>query len=721
MQVSVLFLAGAGSMESLQETWEKQKRRRLKHEVYQFIKSSGKNGVRRNTIWTELAKHTLKGPFRRTDYGLARMNDIVEIDLVNEVEMFVKNANEPHEMYYRLRDSAQSAALRFTEDDFPTLSAQAKAQKRQDCSRSRSESPAQNAFQGRQPGKTPRNPVGESNVPIVDLTKQNAQESECLEIEDDSCDEQEGKILSAPNFKHLREEIEKFMIPRASSGIKLRNFSRFLRPALGSCGMKKDSFHSGKAYQFLKKHFSQILKFDTSQKGGPDNFIVHLKSGTNESCHSQPDVQEAPNAMSLMSALSAWGKPASSAPAVTLGSTAENVNQNASKKPVSSENFISLVDDDDDDSVQVTKVDRPKTCIEIPDDSDTPKPGPSSAGMIPRLPLQSTTLLNPVQLLQQDLMAQQQSILGHIGALRLPGFMQGPAAQTQGLGVPRIQSSGAAGMPVGLQNTGANSNNTFVMTSAMPGMGKSTVDVTTKAVDRQEFENKQINVRPVYVPRGQAPSGDFVNNIAKECIETLSEAHQYVTQERIEQLLCQRFQCHHIRQLGFGCIDQIPSVKELNRLVCKINAYILAFVKTRSFCTLHDLKECLREYVLNKEDFNNLKLGPLQRFPVVYEQFLFPPDIAVIPEITSMDVLDHFHNFLTRNGLWSKRLELEPFMDYLVNEYSADNAYMIGVRIRSLPLMAGVSNYTVKPNCKTVFLKEGLLKYSDALKVVLIA
>lgn len=220
-----------------------------------------------------------------------------------------------------------------------------------------------------------------------------------------------------------------------------------------------------------------------------------------------------------------------------------------------------------------------------------------------------------------------------------------------------------------------------------------------KTIDKEVFETKNIDIRPVYVPRGRKPPKEQIDTVAKECIEILADANLFVTQERVEKLICQRFNCHRIQDLGFRYVDQIDCVNELNRLICKINTYINAFLKTRSICTLHELKEALLDYATEGGDFSSLKTGPLQRFPVVYHQFRFPPDQVEIPEITTMDILDHLHNYLSINSLWSKKLELEPFMDYLIGIYGADNAYMLGVRIRSLALGVGVSNGQVYLLC----------------------
>lgn len=211
--------------------------------------------------------------------------------------------------------------------------------------------------------------------------------------------------------------------------------------------------------------------------------------------------------------------------------------------------------------------------------------------------------------------------------------------------------------------------------------------LSVKPISKDEFETTPFDIRPVYVPLGKNPTKEQIDHVAKECIELLADANEFVSQERVEKIVLKRFGCNRIQDLGINYVDHIPCVNELNRLVSKINAYVIAFLKTRSICTLYELKEALREFTPGKGDFSLLKTGPLQRFPVVFQQFRFPPDLAEIPEITTMDILDHFNNFLTQNRLWvNSRLELEAFMNYLVQEYSADNAYMLGVRIRSLPL-----------------------------------
>ena len=224
---------------------------------------------------------------------------------------------------------------------------------------------------------------------------------------------------------------------------------------------------------------------------------------------------------------------------------------------------------------------------------------------------------------------------------------------------------------------------------------KEVADLKVRPVVQKVFEKKEIVLQPFYVPRNQKPSQQTIEIVAKECIDMLADANEYVSPERVEQMLCQRFGVPTTRQLVPNR-GQIQCIYDMTRLISKINAYIDAFVKTRSICTIYDLRECLREFVPNKEEFSSLKLGPLQRFPVVWEQFRFPPDQEMIPQITSSDIVEHFESYLNKTNKWTARLELEDFMNYLVETYTAENAYYLGVRIRSLPLAAQVCYYQVR-------------------------
>ncbi|XP_064610417.1 uncharacterized protein LOC135474759 [Liolophura sinensis] len=204
---------------------------------------------------------------------------------------------------------------------------------------------------------------------------------------------------------------------------------------------------------------------------------------------------------------------------------------------------------------------------------------------------------------------------------------------------------------------------------------------------------------PIHVPSYQVTnpqprvqgrlSKEQVDSYAQICIDQLSEAGEYVCTERIEALLLQRLQRKTIRDLQLQqvrSVDHLPSVREHQRTACKVNACIQAFIQVRSICTLHEIEQSLLDYAPVKQNFESFKLGPLQKLPIIYDLFKFPPEVVTIPKITTMDILQHIREFLTKENKWTEKLEMEPTMNYLVERYGVPDAYHLGVRIRSLPL-----------------------------------
>ena len=393
-------------------------------------------------------------------------------------------------------------------------------------------------------------------------------------------------------------------------------------------------------------------------------------------------LREKPTAMDLMSVASGWGQPAG-----------------AARKEKSSENVIDLTNETSASVVQQKQVlkqdfisfntDSSET-IDLTDDNTSVSEIPQNRQNLNAQSYYGTGSM-PASLLgpgPSSLLQQRPSlILGQSIPTGLPVFSPGPVPQ--GSQITAMDCTPATNKSHKIPFYGKDSEGFDA------GFWNVVVDLTVEPIVKKEFETKEIITQPVFLPRGQRPSADMVETIAKECIEVLANANEYVSPERVEKLLCQRFGVYNVRPLGFMYPDRIGCINEMYRITNKINSYIYTFVKTRSICTLFELRECLREFVPNNEDFSNLKLGPLQRFPVVWEQFRFPPNQEIIPEIKSPDIIEHFRNYLCKKNKWASRLELEDFMNYLVEIYSADNAYYLGVRIRSLPLAAQVCSHVL--------------------------
>ena len=97
---------------------------------------------------------------------------------------------------------------------------------------------------------------------------------------------------------------------------------------------------------------------------------------------------------------------------------------------------------------------------------------------------------------------------------------------------------------------------------------------------------------------------------------------------------------------------------------------------------MRELDECLLEFTQNRADFETLKLGPLVKLPLVYQFFKVPLD-ADICDLTTADVIEHLRNYLSANNLWTTKIDLEKFLQYVMDKRGLSSPYELGLRITS--------------------------------------
>ena len=108
-----------------------------------------------------------------------------------------------------------------------------------------------------------------------------------------------------------------------------------------------------------------------------------------------------------------------------------------------------------------------------------------------------------------------------------------------------------------------------------------------------------------------------------------------------------------------------------------------------SIATLYELGQSLAS-LEEKEDFQDLNLGPLVKQPVVYDLFKFPSDTD-IPQVTTVQILRLLKKHMDKEELWSKKVELKKFMEFLCQEFKCETPYDLGLRIQSVGLAISVS------------------------------
>ncbi|XP_078599079.1 uncharacterized protein LOC144874602 isoform X2 [Branchiostoma floridae x Branchiostoma japonicum] len=178
-----------------------------------------------------------------------------------------------------------------------------------------------------------------------------------------------------------------------------------------------------------------------------------------------------------------------------------------------------------------------------------------------------------------------------------------------------------------------------------------------------------------------------LDSAAANYVLKLAENKTAVTVDKVVDMLKQHFQVNRFGDLNIRRPTEIPTLDDLQKSQSKVNAYIHAFVMTRSIATLHELKHHLAELFPPKKSFSELNLGPLTKQSLVYELFKFPQNIPDedIPDISTIDVLKDLKKYLTVHG-WRQKVKLEDFMEFLLKEHNVKSPYELGVRISSVAL-----------------------------------
>jgi hypothetical protein len=108
----------------------------------------------------------------------------------------------------------------------------------------------------------------------------------------------------------------------------------------------------------------------------------------------------------------------------------------------------------------------------------------------------------------------------------------------------------------------------------------------------------------------------------------------------------------------------------------------------RSVCTLHELDRYLATLYPDSRTYEDLKLGPLVKHPLVYEYFKFPQNLDP-PEITTLMIMRYLKNFMNKEG-WIHKVDMQAFLKYLQEQKNCETFYELGLKIDSLGLVIKV-------------------------------
>ncbi|XP_022924460.1 uncharacterized protein LOC111431955 isoform X2 [Cucurbita moschata] len=134
--------------------------------------------------------------------------------------------------------------------------------------------------------------------------------------------------------------------------------------------------------------------------------------------------------------------------------------------------------------------------------------------------------------------------------------------------------------------------------------------------------------------------------------------------------------------LGF----RMQEVDALHRLIVmegKINSFIHCFVGVRRITTLYELEKaiCKDERV---KQFEELRLGPFLRHPLVLHYFSVNSEVNEVFKIKSEEIICYLLEFMDVDACRNKNIMVEDFLDFISRKRSVTKKEMLGIRVQNL-------------------------------------
>ncbi|KAK8913915.1 hypothetical protein KSP39_PZI024215 [Platanthera zijinensis] len=194
------------------------------------------------------------------------------------------------------------------------------------------------------------------------------------------------------------------------------------------------------------------------------------------------------------------------------------------------------------------------------------------------------------------------------------------------------------------------------------------------------FHPSQIPQKDNYGAQYQKFTVELLDSAVAKAQKTMLDAEENVSVWKITQSVARSLKVSSWDALGFRTVD-VPALREIQFVEGKVNAFIHCFVNSRKMTSVHELglDLCKNEGV---EKFEELGIGPLLRHPLVCHYFSVSPEAKEICEITTEDLVNRLSTFLYRK--FRKEIEVEEFLDFLVQKCSVASKEHLGVRIRSM-------------------------------------
>ena len=137
--------------------------------------------------------------------------------------------------------------------------------------------------------------------------------------------------------------------------------------------------------------------------------------------------------------------------------------------------------------------------------------------------------------------------------------------------------------------------------------------------------------------------------------------------------------------------NKIKALEDFDRLYKRLDVFIRDFCWLCPFTSLYELERTILKFE-KVASFEELRMGPILKHPVLQDMFKIPDDLSHVPKITTYDILETLNAFVNKHkkgdNIWDK---LEEFMDFFAKKYSVPSPQYLCVRVSSYRMALSVS------------------------------
>ena len=138
-------------------------------------------------------------------------------------------------------------------------------------------------------------------------------------------------------------------------------------------------------------------------------------------------------------------------------------------------------------------------------------------------------------------------------------------------------------------------------------------------------------------------------------------------------------------------LKNIKAWDNFDKLYKRLDAFIRTFCWNCPFTSLYELQRTILEFE-KVSSFEELRMGPILKHPLLQDLFKIPDDLTSVPEITTYDILDAVNAFVNKyrkgDNIWDK---LEEFMAFFAKRLSYQSPQHLCVRVSSYRMALSVS------------------------------